>query len=94
MTLQQIAVTLTWVVMAVVIIWRVYAAVRASSGRERAMYISFYGLFFVVPLAVMLGCLELTPLSLYIGIPSFIILLFICPQGFGLWMKLWRRDPH
>jgi hypothetical protein len=94
MTLKQIALALAWVVMVVAIIWRVRSAVRGSSSRDKTMYISFYIVFLVLPLAVILLRLGFTPVGLYVGIPSFFILLFLCQQAFRFWMRLWRRDLH
>ena len=94
MTLKQIALALAWVVMVVAIIWRIRSAVRGLSGRDKTMYISFYIVFLVLPMAVILLRLGFTPVGLYVGIPSFFILLFLCQQAFRFWMRLWRRDSH
>jgi len=94
MTSKQIASVLAWVAMAGAIIWRILIAVRGSSDRDKTMYISFYIVFLVLPLAIILLCLGFTPKGLYVGIPAFFVLLLLCQQGFRFWMKLWRQDPR
>ena len=94
MTFQQIALALAWIAMAFTIIWRVRSAIRGTSGTDTTIYISFYSIFFVVPLVIILVGFGFTPTGLYVGIPAFLILLFLCQQGFRFWMKLWRQGSH
>jgi len=88
---KQLACALVWVAMVALAVWRARVAVRGSGTRDQTMFITFYSLFFGLPLVIILLWFRLTPLGVVVGVPLFLPLVLLCQQGFRFWVKLWYR---